>query len=165
MFLDSTKPPAKEKSYSMGNWSKHANQARVRSEGTRNVMKENILRVQQMDAIPINNEIDPILVRKFEPLTTYDPFDFSMTKYKMERAQYFNSPKYDLFNASRQDPLEFWKNPDALSEYVTTNGRIIQGVQLGHSGKTQRRLAKAIRRARAAGLMPYFHKSVNNIPK
>lgn len=105
-------------------------------------------------------EIDPSFYPHFETNKTYDPFDFSMTKVKINRKAYFNTPKKDHFAALGIDPLQLWKNPEILSEYVTSNGRIIQGVLLGHSGKTQKRLGKSIRRARAAGLMPYFHKSV-----
>lgn len=72
-------------------------------------MRTAVQHTREIEEMTLNNEIDPILIRKFEHGSTYDPFDFSMTKYKMERAQYFNAPKYDLFNMSGQDPLEFWK--------------------------------------------------------
>lgn len=157
--------PAPAKPYKSKDWSKEVGQSRDALKGTIPVLQASLQRSKELSELSVKQDIDPAFIRKFESDATYDPFDFSMIKFKIDRAAHFDGPKTDLFKATGQDPLDFWKHPDALSDYVTTNGRIIKGVLLGHSGKTQRRLAKAIRRSRAAGLMPYFHKSVNNIAK
>lgn len=45
-----------------------------------------------------------------------------------------------------------------MSEYITEQGRIRPRSQTGLRPVNQRRLAKAIRRAQALGLMPSIHK-------
>ena len=66
----------------------------------------------------------------------------------------------DRFAALGVDPRDLWKSPTALSEFITTNGKIMPGWVLGNKGSTQRKLAKAIRRCRAAGLLSTVHRSV-----
>lgn len=102
-------------------------------------------------------EIDPSFYPRFEIGMTYDPFDFSMTKIKMDRQARFSQMNNRLDTTS-VDLDDIWKNPQLLSDFVNNNGKILKGVVTGNSPKTQKKIAKAIRRARAAGLMPYFHK-------
>lgn len=103
-------------------------------------------------------EIDPSFYPRLEPGLTYDPFDFSIKKIKLDRQARLGSKT----NKLEGDPLKLWKNTDILAEFVNSNGMIIQGSVSGLPPKTQKKLSKAIRRARAAGLMPYFHKPVFN---
>lgn len=104
-------------------------------------------------------EIDPLLYPRFESTQTYDPFDFSLTSVKMKLQANYNGPVSERSFGDIKDPLDLWKRPDILNEFVTHNGKIVQGAVVGNKGKTHKRISKAIRRSRAAGLMPYFHKS------
>lgn len=54
------------------------------------------------------------------------------------------------------NPLNEYLNPELLSHFVTNMGKIMSRSQTQLTWKNQRRLGKAIRRARAMGLMPYF---------
>lgn len=54
------------------------------------------------------------------------------------------------------NPMNEYLNPELLSRFVTNMGKIMSRSQTQLTWKNQRRLGKAIRRARAMGLMPYF---------
>lgn len=105
--------------------------------------------------------IDPSFARRFEVGSTYDPFDFSLAKLRLERAERNNAPPKDKFKQIKLDPLKLWKYPRDLSDYISDSGRIMPGYVNGHKKKTQKRLAKAIRRARSAGLLSPMHKHVD----
>lgn len=47
-------------------------------------------------------------------------------------------------------------NPALLSRFVTNMGKIMNRAQTRLTWKNQRKVGKAIRRARAMGVMPYF---------
>lgn len=92
--------------------------------------------------------------------STYEPFDFSLEKKHAIKKEMQKTEKVDRFDSLGVNPLELWKSPMALQEFVTTNGKIIPGYALGLKGKNQKKLAKAIRRCRAAGLLSHVHRSV-----
>jgi ribosomal protein S18 len=54
------------------------------------------------------------------------------------------------------NPLNEYLNPTLLSHFVTNMGKIMGRAQTQLTWKNQRRLGKAVRRARSMGLMPYF---------
>ena len=56
------------------------------------------------------------------------------------------------------DPLEEWKNPSILGGFLTPLGRIKHRSQTGLRAVNQRKVAKAIRRAVAMGLLPSVHR-------
>ena len=58
------------------------------------------------------------------------------------------------FKANKITTVDY-KDIDLLSRFVTDRGKIIPKRNSGVSAKYQRMLAKAIRRARYIGLMPY----------
>ncbi|KAA8904516.1 hypothetical protein TRICI_005461 [Trichomonascus ciferrii] len=107
--------------------------------------------------------IDHSFVRQFQVGSTYDPFDFSMAKLRLERLERRNATPTDRFKELKMDPLKLWKHPQELSDYISDSGRILPGYLHGHKKKTQKRLAKAIRRARAAGLLSPVHKHVETL--
>ncbi|KAJ2694973.1 hypothetical protein H4R19_005874, partial [Coemansia spiralis] len=97
--------------------------------------------------------------RRFLPTETYHPaeldegnarrtLDFS----KQER------PTVDPFRVLGLDPLKEYKNALVLSNFVTEMGRIKPRHKSGLTAKSQRRVAKAIRRARSFGLLPITSK-------
>ncbi|KAJ2801493.1 hypothetical protein H4R20_003649 [Coemansia guatemalensis] len=60
----------------------------------------------------------------------------------------------DPFVALKMNPLKEYKNTVMLSQFVTEMGRIKARYKTGITAKSQRRIAKAIRRARSFGLIP-----------
>ncbi|RKP22398.1 ribosomal protein S18, partial [Syncephalis pseudoplumigaleata] len=66
--------------------------------------------------------------------------------------------RQDPFNLLGLDPLHEFKNVPLLSRFVTEMGRIRPRSETGLSTKNQRRLSKAIKRARAMGLMPFTYR-------
>ncbi|TKA55333.1 hypothetical protein B0A53_02257 [Rhodotorula sp. CCFEE 5036] len=68
---------------------------------------------------------------------------------------------HDPFIRYGIDPVEDAQlNPSLLSEFVTTMGKIKPRGKTGLQRKTQRKVGKAIRRARSMGIMPTFGISV-----
>lgn len=97
------------------------------------------------------------VTRQFTPGTLYDPFDFSMAKIRLERKQYRESQSMRAFDEKKLNPLDFYLEPGFLSQYVSSTGRIVPREVTKLSVKNQKRLAKAIKRAVAAGLMSSVH--------
>ncbi|KXN83738.1 37S ribosomal protein RSM18, mitochondrial [Leucoagaricus sp. SymC.cos] len=60
----------------------------------------------------------------------------------------------DLFRQLDIDPVEFSLNPSVLSAYVSEMGKIYGRNITGLTSRSQRRLGKAIRRARMIGILP-----------
>lgn len=94
---------------------------------------------------------------------TYRPFDLGIASTRLAHKLSRPVAKVDKFKATGINPLALWKYPSSLSQYITTNGKIIPGYQHGTKGKNQKRLAKAIRRCRAAGLLSYVHRGVDQL--
>lgn len=51
-----------------------------------------------------------------------------------------------------------YKDPEILGKFVSDRGKIIGRSRTGLSAKQQRRLAKAVKRARYLGLLPFTTK-------
>lgn len=119
---------------------------------------------QDTDKTAQEESIDMEFVKTFTPGMTYDPFDFSVASARLEKKVKRTRPAVDNFAKHNVDPLKAWKYPELLSNYITTNGQIMPGYVLGHKRKTQKRLSKAIRRARAAGLLSSVHKAPKYLP-
>ncbi|CAN6666852.1 hypothetical protein TRVA0_038S01112 [Trichomonascus vanleenenianus] len=107
-------------------------------------------------------EIDQSFIPRFEVGSTYDPFDFSLTKMRLNQTKRIQSAS--KFKDFKKDPLTYWKNPAFLSDFLTSNGKILPSYVTGYRKKTQKKLAKAIKRARSAGLLSPVHKSVETLP-
>lgn len=54
------------------------------------------------------------------------------------------------------NPLAEPLHPGLHSRFVTNMGKIMNRAQTGLTWKNQRRMGKAVRRARAMGIVPYF---------
>jgi ribosomal protein S18 len=134
-----------------------AGRAIQESLGSLNEMEE--IKRQELE----RNSIDNSLVKKFQHGSTYDPFDFSLAKLRLDKSEHQKAAKTDLFAEVKLNPVSLWKDAETLSSFVSVNGRILPGYLIGTKGKTQRRLAKAIRRCRAAGLLSPVHKSVDHL--
>lgn len=60
----------------------------------------------------------------------------------------------DIFRQLNLDPVDFALNPSVLSAYVSEMGKIYGRNITGLTSRSQRRLGKAIRRARMIGILP-----------
>ncbi|CAO3611283.1 unnamed protein product [Mucor hiemalis] len=86
----------------------------------------------------------------------YHPEDLNDTRYRealRQRRGKPTTPTEDPFNVLGLDPLHEYKNFRLLTHFVSDMGKILPRSQTGVSAKNQRKLAKAIKRARAMGLM------------
>ncbi|MFZ5366250.1 MAG: 30S ribosomal protein S18 [Patescibacteria group bacterium] len=52
--------------------------------------------------------------------------------------------------------LPDWKNPEILLKFVSERGKILAKLRSGVCAKHQRRLARAIKRARYLALLPFI---------
>ncbi|KAJ2163133.1 hypothetical protein GGF46_000062 [Coemansia sp. RSA 552] len=119
-------------------------------------------------ALTNQNMLNAQYTKKLFPKTTYHPgelnegnarktYPFSHVNRNMSK---------DPFVVLEMNPLKEYKNSMLLSSFVTDMGRIKPRHLTGLSAKSQRRLAKAIRRARSFGLIPVtdkFNYQVNRV--
>ncbi|KAG2181679.1 hypothetical protein INT44_008494 [Umbelopsis vinacea] len=83
---------------------------------------------------------------------TYHPDALVDSRPRQQRPKIV-TPSQDPFDALGLDPLKEYKNFNLLSNFVSDIGKILPRTQTGITAKNQRKLAKAIKRARAMGLM------------
>ncbi|GAN05673.1 conserved hypothetical protein [Mucor ambiguus] len=84
----------------------------------------------------------------------YHPEDLNDTRYReslRQRRGKPTPPSEDPFEVLGLDPLHEYKNFRLLTHFVSDMGKILPREQTGVSAKNQRKLAKAIKRARAMG--------------
>ncbi|EGO27856.1 hypothetical protein SERLADRAFT_383498 [Serpula lacrymans var. lacrymans S7.9] len=67
--------------------------------------------------------------------------------------------RQDVFYQLGIDPLHESQNAALLSAFVTEMGKIRPRTQTGLTTKTQRRLGKAIRRAKMMGVIPWLSRA------
>ncbi|EDO15784.1 hypothetical protein Kpol_478p20 [Vanderwaltozyma polyspora DSM 70294] len=128
--------------------------------------KVNITPVQKtkLDLTQVNNElaeseqktqIDAKFSRRFKLSSTYDPFDFSLAKLHLDtKFKTKSNSKNDIFEVCGINPLDLYSNPEYLSHFLSSTGRILHRDVTGLSVKNQRRMSKAVRRCQAIGLLP-----------
>ncbi|AGI27152.1 30S ribosomal protein S18 [Candidatus Portiera aleyrodidarum] len=71
----------------------------------------------------------------------------------------FRKKKYCRFTAEKVKEIDY-KNSDILKLYISDNGKIIPSRITGTKLKYQRKLTKAIKKARYLGLLPYTDKKI-----
>ncbi|KAH3671396.1 hypothetical protein WICMUC_004693 [Wickerhamomyces mucosus] len=126
-----------------------------------------IQKSQELKQSLINNkpkvEIINHLIPRFSKGQIYDPFDFSIAKINLERkfAKQDSKNNIGIFDRKRLNPLNFYTNPIELSKYLTTTGRIQPRDVTKLSVKNQKRLAKAVKRARSVGFLSSVHRDVS----
>lgn len=119
-------------------------------------------------------EIHPSSNIRFEDRQIYDPFDFSFAKKNLIKSQFHrdvgtNRPfnregnrKEDVFKKHNINPLDLYTLSSVLRYYVNESGRIYHNnANIGVSQKSQKKLAKAIKRARVNAIMS----NVSNITR
>lgn len=109
--------------------------------------------------VKLMNSVTP----NFQANTLYDPFDFSMARIRLERKQAKDNVSMRVFDEKRLNPLDFYLRTKYLSNYVSSTGRILPREVTKLTVKNQKRLAKAIKRARAAGLLSSVHPVVSSL--
>jgi small subunit ribosomal protein S18 len=63
----------------------------------------------------------------------------------------------DYFHQNKSVEIDF-KNPDVLRRFLSPEGKILPGRRTGLTAVHQRKVTRAIKRARAAGLLPYSNR-------
>ncbi|KPI45750.1 37S ribosomal protein rsm18, mitochondrial [Cyphellophora attinorum] len=86
----------------------------------------------------------------------YAPHDMSPAE--MRKWAKKKSPDKDVFDILAVDPLSLYKNVSVMTDFVSETGRIRPRSETGLRPVNQRKIAKAIRRAIALGIMPSAYK-------
>ncbi|GBC04120.1 hypothetical protein RclHR1_05520008 [Rhizophagus clarus] len=92
----------------------------------------------------------------------YAPHELNEDNYKNRKYVSRKPPTVDTFDALKLNPLTEYKNYTLLSNFVSDMGRILPRSITGLTAKNQRKLAKAIKRARSFGLIPTTHRRKEN---
>ncbi|CAG8637944.1 33920_t:CDS:2, partial [Racocetra persica] len=89
--------------------------------------------------------------RMFRAGEVYAPHDLNEENYKDKNPRKYQrlQPNTDVFERLGLDPLKEYKNFRLLSNFVSDMGKILPRRTTGLTAKTQRKLAKAIKRARS----------------
>ena len=75
---------------------------------------------------------------------------------KSEKFQTFNRPKIKVARTSASGEVYIdYKDTESLRKMISGNGKILSRKRTGASAMEQRMLAKAVKRARYIGLLPY----------
>jgi small subunit ribosomal protein S18 len=75
---------------------------------------------------------------------------------KQERFQTFNRPKLKIARTSASGKVYIdYKDTESLRKMVSGNGKILSRKRTGATAMEQRMIAKAVKRARYMGLLPY----------
>ncbi|WPK26192.1 hypothetical protein PUMCH_003540 [Australozyma saopauloensis] len=129
-------------------------------------------KVQEKSLPPII--VEKLLLSLFGNSTTYNPFDFSMTKKVMEenlerknrnpQAKY-KGGKNDVFKKAGIDPRDLYLMPEILSKFLSPTGQILPREVTGCTDQNQKKLGIAIKRARVAGLLSYTGRHGRFMPK
>jgi small subunit ribosomal protein S18 len=75
---------------------------------------------------------------------------------KKESFQSFNKPKIKItrFSASGTEYIDY-KDTESLRKMISGNGKILSRKRTGANAMEQRMLARAVKRSRYIGLLPY----------
>jgi small subunit ribosomal protein S18 len=75
---------------------------------------------------------------------------------KQERFQSFNRPKLKIARTSASGKVYIdYKDTESLRKMVSGNGKILSRKRTGATAMEQRMIARAVKRARYIGLLPY----------
>lgn len=80
---------------------------------------------------------------------------------RAEKFQTFNRPKIKIARISKSGVVYIdYKDTESLRRLVSNNGKILSRKRTGISAMEQRMVARAVKRARYMGLLPYVTTSV-----
>ncbi|EEQ42736.1 ribosomal protein S18 [Candida albicans P57072] len=108
--------------------------------------------------------VSPNLHRHFTMGDTYNPFDFSMNRFDMEKKMKSTKKLSDPFEKSGIDPKNLYLMPEILSKFLTSTGQILPRQVTGCNAKNQKRLSMAIEYARSLGLLSSQHRHARYMP-
>ena len=75
---------------------------------------------------------------------------------KQEKFQSFNRPKVKITRTSASGKVFIdYKDTESLRKMISGNGKILSRKRTGANAMEQRMLARAVKRARYMGLLPY----------
>ncbi len=75
---------------------------------------------------------------------------------KADKFQTFNKPKLKITRTSESGEVYIdYKDTESLRKTISGNGKILSRKRTGANAMEQRMLAKAVKRARYIGLLPY----------
>ncbi|KIV92084.1 ribosomal protein S18 [Exophiala mesophila] len=123
---------------------------------SRHVSTPNIASFNRQVALDAENTaLKRLITRRWQVGDVYAPHDLSPAETRKWARR--NAPSYDPFDKLNINPLSLYKNFTVMSDLMTTAGRILHSKRTGLRPVNQRKIAKAIRRAIALGLMPSTH--------
>jgi small subunit ribosomal protein S18 len=80
---------------------------------------------------------------------------------KQEKFQTFNRPKLKIARTSASGKVYIdYKDTESLRKMVSGNGKLLSRKRTGATAMEQRMIAKAVKRARYLGLLPYVSSSL-----
>jgi len=75
---------------------------------------------------------------------------------KQEKFQTFNRPKVKIARTSASGKVFIdYKDTESLRKMISANGKILSRKRTGATAMEQRMIARAVKRARYMGLLPY----------
>ncbi|CAI5757527.1 unnamed protein product [Candida verbasci] len=105
--------------------------------------------------------------KRFYMGNTYNPFDFSLTKIKMDKMLYQKdvvNKKVDIFEETGINPKDLYFMPEILSKFLTSTGQILPREETGLNEKNHRLLGTAIQSARSLGILSTVHRYSTHLP-
>jgi small subunit ribosomal protein S18 len=80
---------------------------------------------------------------------------------KQEKFQTFNRPKLKIVRTSASGKVYIdYKDTESLRKMISGNGKVLSRKRTGATAMEQRMIAKAVKRARYLGLLPYVSSSL-----
>ncbi|OMJ07453.1 30S ribosomal protein S18, chloroplastic [Smittium culicis] len=119
---------------------------------------ENILSKTGLSELNRPNAESYQYTRNFSKVGTYHPWELNENKADLFPKDKKGNHVKDPFKLLEINPINEYKNTTLMVNYLTEMGRIIPRRKTGLSAKSQKRLSKAIKRARAFGLLPFTNK-------
>jgi small subunit ribosomal protein S18 len=75
---------------------------------------------------------------------------------KTEKFQSFNRPKLKIAKTTKSGAVFIdYKDTESLKKFMSGNGKILSRKRTGATAMEQRMVAKAVKRARYMGMLPY----------
>ncbi|KAK5103219.1 hypothetical protein LTS08_004024 [Lithohypha guttulata] len=121
-----------------------------------NTRKSPRLHQQQLERTEEARTLERMFTREWKIGDVYAPHDLSAAEARKWRSK--RAPDKDVFDVLSINPLDLYKNFSVMSEFITDMGRIKPRSLTGLRRVNQRRVAKAVKRAVAMGLMPSVYK-------
>ena len=100
-------------------------------------------------------------VKKFKPGEIYSAYDLTHKQHGHYTRHPFASepiPRSDIYELNKIDPAFEFKNVQLITKYLSPTGKILNHKLNGLCNKSQAKITKCIKRARALGVIPYLNR-------